>query len=401
MLIALLMITSLDGVPAIGAAVIPVIPLVAPLRLIFPAAVPFTPKFNAEIPSVLIPATVFGTTPAPPPNTGEFAASNALDAIVVVPVYAGIPPDVPLARPVPPPATGKPVALVRTRAEGVPSAGVTSVGLVPKTSAPEPVSSVTAEARFAELGVARNVATPVPNPETPVEIGKPVAFVSVPDVGVPRTGVTNVGLVANTSAPLPVSSLMTPASCADVVAANCDKGEPVTPHVGHAIVPVVVIVPPVMGEVVAMLVTLPVPHAPHEPICGFAPSVLRQVPAPPVAVGKLKRFALATVKNSPVLPASVSVAPVSPAEMEMAAGVTLRPFALVAPVTNASVCVVPMAWTCFAERAPASLIVAFAPMLIAPTGAERLRLPLLAVSAAFVSASRLKLEPGSVAASVA
>ena len=30
------------------------------------------------------------------------------------------------------------------------------------------------------------VATPVPSPETPVEIGNPVAFVSVPDDGVPN-----------------------------------------------------------------------------------------------------------------------------------------------------------------------------------------------------------------------
>ena len=30
------------------------------------------------------------------------------------------------------------------------------------------------------------VATPLPNPDTPVEIGRPVAFVSVPLVGVPK-----------------------------------------------------------------------------------------------------------------------------------------------------------------------------------------------------------------------
>jgi hypothetical protein len=35
-------------------------------------------------------------------------------------------------------------------------------------------------------------------PVTPVVRGKPVAFVSVTDVGVPRTGVTSVGLVENT-----------------------------------------------------------------------------------------------------------------------------------------------------------------------------------------------------------
>ena len=70
-----------------------------------------------------------------------------------------------------------------------------SVGLVPNTSAPVPVSPVTALARFADDGVARNVATPVPRPETPVLIGKPVALVSTPLAGVPSAGVTSVGLV--------------------------------------------------------------------------------------------------------------------------------------------------------------------------------------------------------------
>jgi hypothetical protein len=34
------------------------------------------------------------------------------------------------------------------------------------------------------------------SPVTPVESGSPVAFVSTPDVGVPRAGVTRVGLVS-------------------------------------------------------------------------------------------------------------------------------------------------------------------------------------------------------------
>ena len=66
-----------------------------------------------------------------------------------------------------------------------PSDGVVSAGEVLKTSDPEPVSSVTADARFAEDGVASHVATPVPRPDTPVEIGSPVALVRVPDEGVP------------------------------------------------------------------------------------------------------------------------------------------------------------------------------------------------------------------------
>jgi hypothetical protein len=50
---------------------------------------------------------------------------------------------------------------------GVPRIGVTSVGVFAKTNAPVPVSSVTAEARLALEGVARNVATPVPGVVVP------------------------------------------------------------------------------------------------------------------------------------------------------------------------------------------------------------------------------------------
>ena len=50
-------------------------------------------------------------------------------------------------------------------------------------------------------------------------------------------GVTMVGDVPKTAAPVPVSSLMTPASWAEVVDANCESGLPVTPHVAQAIIP--------------------------------------------------------------------------------------------------------------------------------------------------------------------
>ena len=96
--------------------------------------------------------------------------------------------------PVTPVDKGKPVALVKVPLEGVPRAGVTKVGLLANTKAPEPVSSLTAEAKLADEGVPKNVATPVPKPLTPVEIGNPVAFVKVPEAGVPNAGVTKVGL---------------------------------------------------------------------------------------------------------------------------------------------------------------------------------------------------------------
>jgi len=44
-------------------------------------------------------------------------------------------------------------------------------------------------------------------PVTPVVKGYPVALVSVPDAGVPNTGVIKVGLVLKTTAPVPVEEV--------------------------------------------------------------------------------------------------------------------------------------------------------------------------------------------------
>lgn len=85
------------------------------------------------------------------------------------------------------------VKLVKVAA---PKVGVVSDGDVANTAFPVPVDVVNADSRFALEGVARNVATPVPNPLTPVLMGNPVAFVSVPEAGVPSTGAVNVGAVS-------------------------------------------------------------------------------------------------------------------------------------------------------------------------------------------------------------
>jgi hypothetical protein len=50
-------------------------------------------------------------------------------------------------------------------------------------------------------------------------------------VATPSAGVTNVGVLANTNAPVPVSSEITPASCAEVVAANAERLSVVTTNV--------------------------------------------------------------------------------------------------------------------------------------------------------------------------
>jgi hypothetical protein len=80
------------------------------------------------------------------------------------------------------------------------------------TLAPLPVSSVSAAAKLADEGVAKKVATLAAKPETPVEIGRPVQFVRVPEPGVPNAGVMKVGVLLKTTRPVPVSSDITPAN---------------------------------------------------------------------------------------------------------------------------------------------------------------------------------------------
>jgi hypothetical protein len=96
--------------------------------------------------------------------------------------------------------------------------GVVKVGLVANTAEPDPVSSVNAVARFADVKLPSEVALPT-EVTAPVKLAfvvtfpavkpaaVPVTLVIIPDAGVPRAGVTSVGLVANTAAPVPVSSV--------------------------------------------------------------------------------------------------------------------------------------------------------------------------------------------------
>ena len=107
----------------VGGVVAPTVPLMlidaVPVRLVtvpddgVPKAPPFTtnepavPMFVPSAVSTPVPVVVVdGATPAPPPMTNAFAASAALDAIVVEAEKYGIPPLVPLVIPVPPEVTG-------------------------------------------------------------------------------------------------------------------------------------------------------------------------------------------------------------------------------------------------------------------------------------------------------
>ena len=79
--------------------------------------------------------------------------------------------------PVVPPSIGNPVALVNVAEDGVPKAGVTSVGELANTNEPVPVSSVTAAAKLALEGVPKKSATPEPKDVIPVP---PLATGNVP-----------------------------------------------------------------------------------------------------------------------------------------------------------------------------------------------------------------------------
>lgn len=159
---------------------------------------------------------------------------------------------------------------------------VDRIGLVPNTAAPLPVSSVRAPDKLADENEPREVALP-DEVTAPVRLALvvtlpavrlaavPVRFVATPDVGVPSPP----PLTTNAPA-VPVltpSAVTTPVPV--VVVADACNPPPITKElsvraaalvtqVGQARVPVVVMVPPVIGEVVAMLVTVPAPHPNHD-----------------------------------------------------------------------------------------------------------------------------------------
>ena len=99
---------------------------------------------------------------------------------------------------------------------------VVNVGLFANTNEPEPVWSLIIVANSAEVVADKAlilsvvyipfVTNPAVNP-----VAVPVQFDKSPEAGVPNTGVTNVGLFANTNEPEPVSSLILVANSAEVV----------------------------------------------------------------------------------------------------------------------------------------------------------------------------------------
>jgi hypothetical protein len=159
-------------VPAVAVATIVVVPEVDPLN-----AAPVLPIVGR------VRVGVLANTSAPVPVSSVIAEIKLAELGVVKNVAMPVP------RPEIPDAIGRPVALVRVAEAGVPRAPPV------KYSAPEPTSSDIAATKLADDGVAKNVATPVPNPLIPEATGSPVQLVRIPDAGVPRTGAVKVGLV--------------------------------------------------------------------------------------------------------------------------------------------------------------------------------------------------------------
>ena len=145
-------------------------------------------------------------------------------------------------------------------------------------------------------------------PVTPVVKGKPVAFVRVTDVGVPKIGVTNVGLVDNTTLPEPVLDV-TPVppdatGKVPVVSADVDVAYKAPPDVKD-----VRFVPPLVVARVPPRVTAPVdapvgvkPVVPALNDVTAVPDTALQVGKPPDTV---RTWPVEPILSNAVAPAAV------------------------------------------------------------------------------------------------
>jgi len=218
------------------------------------------------------------------PNAGVTSVGLVDKTLLPEPVelVTPVPPLATGSVPVTPVESGNPVALVITPDEGVPKAGVTNVGLVANTLAPVPVSSVKTDAKLALDGVAKNAATLAAKPLMPVLTGNPVQFVKVPLVGVPKTGVTNVGLVERTVLPVPVETVtpVPPLATGSVPVTPVVSGKPVrlvaVPEAGV----------PKTGVTNVGLVERTVLPEPVELVTPVPPLATGSVPVTPVVKGK-------------------------------------------------------------------------------------------------------------------
>jgi hypothetical protein len=190
------------------------------------------------------------------------------------------------------PLIGKPVALVKVPEAGVPKTGVTKVGEVQEF----PPTQNVPEAASGRVSVAATVPEAGEMVITPVLPLLAKAKVPVRELATPKVGVAlKAGLApARTSPATPVIEIKPAALIATgAVAVSAPPPDEVT-HVPHAIVPLVVNVPPVIGAVVATDVTVPVPAA--FPVC---PCICQFVPSYSIKVSCPTRKSLATIAVPP------------------------------------------------------------------------------------------------------
>jgi hypothetical protein len=219
------------------------------------------------------------------------------------------------------------VALVNVALVGVPRIGVTKVGEVANTAEPVPVSSVKAPKRLAELNEPSDAALPT-EVTAPVKLAfvvtlpavrpdaVPVMFVPTNALGVPNAGVTNVGLVDNTTLPDPVEVVTPVPPCKTVKA------------VVRPVIEVMSEFAP-LAAALKLVLALAAVEAPVPP-SATAKSVMPVI-VPPVMVALLD-------VSGPVTPAVAVTAPVS-VDAPVTFKVVLAVIALAARVVLATVAV--------------------------------------------------------------
>ena len=232
--------------------------------------VPFATPLNGTADAVptaeqlAIPVAVTPVANCPPVHcVGAVAKAVAVAALPVV-LDVMVVGKLPAANvPVTPVDSGKPVALVSTKADGVPRFGVTNVGDVDCTTAPVPVL----DAKDVAADPADVATTPV-NAGNAVA-GNPVALAKLMAVGVPNDGAVNDGDDDNTTLPLPVVDAAV--NCLDallpITAADVGIVAPLTPLTVVATDPAVVVISPVnAGNRAAAMVPVNVDAGTENPV---------------------------------------------------------------------------------------------------------------------------------------
>ena len=155
-----------------------------PLPLITPVIDVETVIAGVEVAVATVPAKPLAettetlvTVPDPDGAAQEPSPRQNVDALADVPPFKLVTGRLPVT----PVDKGKPVAKVKTAAEGVPRFGVTKVGEVANTATPVPVSSVKAPSNWAEVNDPKDAVFPL-EVTAPVRLAFVVTVAALPVV---------------------------------------------------------------------------------------------------------------------------------------------------------------------------------------------------------------------------